>query len=108
MHEQRVGLLKEINAYRGLLDILGLSGADNISANPLSSDKIKVSGHSIYVETKNPATLSVYNPGGTCIRIYHLQQGTEHIDMPDVTPGIYIIQLNSVDPSETGSQIIRL
>jgi len=103
----------EIDAYRGLLDILQLSDIKAISQHqPKGVQVSAMNGQLRLVFDKTPTTpinISVYSTNG----VLHFQQQLTvnsqevTLPLPRLTSGIYAVQLTG-DQHTTGSQLIRL
>lgn len=102
----------EIDVYRGLLDVLGITGISNISLHqPHSVDVYAQDGLLHLTFNKIPSTvveLCIYTTGGT--RIYQkaldISQHEIVLPLPSTMKGVYVIQLKG-DKGVNGSQIIR-
>ena len=103
----------EIDVYRGLLDILGITAIQEVSQH--HPQQVTISAHDgmlhlTFTETSSqPLTLRIYSTAGALL---HQQQVTTSqrdikIPLPVVDKGIYVIQLNGA-PGMTGSQLIRI
>lgn len=103
----------EIDGYRGLLDILGLTGIETISQYHPQRVQISVSGGQLrlqFAETPRlPVTVSVYSTSGVLLWRQQLQpaQTDTMMPLPVLSGGIYAIQLTSLEQGVTGSQLIR-
>ena len=104
----------EIDVYRGLLDILGVSGIEGLSqrhtkarvglrsGNVLTIDVPEVVGH--------PFTVRLYSVSGTVIHKQQMSAGATHytLDLGHLPPsGIYVVQIEGA-PAIAGSTLIRL
>lgn len=104
----------EIDAYRGLLDILGISKIEGISAHhPKGVRMAMKDGQLLLSFSRQPQeamTVSIYAVNGQLIQQMPLQprQTTVSISLPKVQAGIYAVQLSGKDRSLCGSQLIRL
>jgi hypothetical protein len=103
----------EIDGYRGLLDILGLTGVDSISQYHPKSVEIMVSGGQLHLQfteiPRLPVTVSVYSTSGVLLWKQQIQptQTDTMMPLPMLSSGIYAIQLTSAERGVTGSQLIR-
>lgn len=103
----------EIDGYRGLLDILGLTDVESISQYHPRSVQITVSGGQLrllFTETPRlPVTVSVFSTSGVLLWKQQIQptQTDTMVPLPTLSSGIYAIQLTSAEQSVTGSQLIR-
>ena len=102
----------EIDAYAGLLYILGIpNNIDGISMKQPSSINITLDGRNLIVKdamTGRPylgeVLLKVYTVNGKCVA-----QGHQNImNLSGFTHGIYVIQVDTKEPSSCGSTLIRL
>lgn len=102
----------EIDAYAGLLYILGIpNNIDGISMKQPSSFHITLEGRNLIVKdamTGQPylgeVLLKVYTVNGKCVA-----QGHQNImNLSGFTHGIYVIQIDTKEPSSCGSTLIRL
>lgn len=104
----------QIDAYRGMLDILGLSSIEDISKRQPTQVSFRIDGKTVYLKFKEPATkdftVSVYNNNG--MRLIHKTisaNTTEHtLDLSRFQHGVYIIQINGHDVATTGSTMVRI
>ena len=103
----------EIDVYRGLLDVLGVTAIKEVSQH--HPQAVLISAHDGFLELsfaqipRQPVVLSIYTTGGAVV---HQQQLSVHqseikIPLPVVGKGIYVVQLNG-DPQVAGSQLIRI
>lgn len=100
-----------IDAYAGLLDILGLSAVEGISHEQPRDVVFAVhQGRLImhFAHEASAAELSVYSTSGQCIHRIHLGSvsGTQSVELPALPSGIYAVQLNS--SQQHGSTLIRI
>ena len=103
----------EIDAYKGLLHLLGLSGIQDISTSQPKKADIRVHNRQITINFQSPSQkvvhALVYNLRGECLTQITIPQGTTTINIPmNFTDGVYVVQLNSGNPSLCGSTLIRL
>jgi subtilisin family serine protease len=104
----------EIDAYRGLLDILGLSKIDAISQQPVNGVDIRPANGSLTLTFSHrpiaPVRISLYTTSGRLCWQTTLSHPSANIQLPLPTlpTGIYAVQLNTADPSLCGSALIRL
>lgn len=103
----------EIDAYRGLLDILGLTGIEAISQQQPQKVKIGLSGQELCLRfteiPRQPVTVSIYTVAGVLVHQQQFSPSGQEIRMPLtlLASGIYAIQLTSAESAFTGSQLIR-
>ena len=104
----------EIDAYRGLLDILGLSKIEGISLHQPKHVQVRPVNGGLRLlfddVLQTPVAVKVYNPSGHCfysetLRIY----GSEVIiDLPSIQKGVYAVQIETQDKVIQGSCLVRL
>jgi len=98
----------EIDAYRGLLDILGITAIKEISQHEPHDARIWASNDLLHIvfdkEPTRPVSVTIYTTGGT--RVYQNSINTKQSDvtlpLPTLSKGIYVVQLG-----EMGSSLIR-
>ena len=104
----------EIDAYRGLLDVLGLTAVEGLSAHQLPGVDIRPSDGGLRVvfaqRPSMPIYIKVFTLSGACILSASAAvKGTEAlIPLPSAAPGIYAVQVESADKRLHGSQLVRL
>ncbi|MBO7128279.1 MAG: S8 family peptidase [Prevotella sp.] len=104
----------EIDAYRGLLEVLGLSKVEGISLHQPQSVQVRpVDGGLRLVfdgVTQTSVTVSIYNLSGICIYSEKKKvNGTEiTIDLPSVQKGVYAVQITTPDKQFQGSCLVWL
>ena len=104
----------EIDAYRGLLEVLGLSKVEGVSLHQPQSVQVRpVDGGLRLVfdgVTQTSVTVSIYNLSGICIYSEKKKvNGTEMtIDLPSVQKGVYAVQITTPDKQFQGSCLVRL
>lgn len=99
----------DIDAYRGLLDILSAAGIKEISQHEPQDATIWAQDGLLHIVFDNvsdkPVTLSIYTTGGA--RVYQTcidaSQHEVTLPLPTLGKGIYIVQLGTL-----GSQLIRI
>ena len=102
----------EIDVYRGLLDVLGITGISDISLHqPRNVDVFAQNGllHLSFSKTPStPVELCIYTTGGTKIyqKVLDVQQHEITFPLPSSLKGVYVIQLKG-EKGVTGSQLIR-
>lgn len=105
----------EIDVYRGLLDILGLTKIDGISYNQPSKARIILdSGGMLSVSfpicPSAPFTLSVYTSGGVRVMSREFMPTSSYtytVDMSSLPHGVYAVQLSANDAGFSGSTLLR-
>lgn len=90
----------EVDAYAGLLDILGIS----TSIPTLSSKQasITLKGHTLYIEgITEPVNVNIYNLSGSLVFSAVATNGT--VELPQLPAAVYAVQAGTI-----GSSLIRL
>lgn len=104
----------EIDAYRGLLYMLGLTGIRDISQYQPAGVRFSVDGKTLTVngdlksvagDLKSPV-VKVYSTDGKLVYTGSLEGNT--VSLHHLPGGIYAVQLNTGDRKTTGSTLIRL
>lgn len=105
----------EIDVYRGLLDILGVTGIQGISTSqpqktrilPLDAHRIQVVFHDYL---SHPFQLKVYSVGGILLDDVSLAGGEKEyvVELPTVHKGIIVVQVNTGNSDTTGSTLLRM
>lgn len=105
----------EIDTYRGLCEILGLSEIKGISQHQPSSLKITVNANKYLVlrssePTKSVLSVTVYSVNGSKLLRKALPAGrsTYSIPLTGLPQGVYAVQVSSKQKSATGSTLFRL
>ena len=107
-----------INAYAGLLYILGLDlalGTDELSRHQPQNASISLKGRTLEInltenntKTNKTAEVRVYNTKGQLLKTASIDSYYQTIDLSLLPNGIYAIQLQTDDYRSTGSTLIRL
>lgn len=103
----------EIDAYRGLLYILGADKIKGVSANQTHA-AISLNGNGELIikfteSTKSPLTVTVYSLSGKCLIKEVLPEGQSHYQLPAhilLGGDVFVVQIDS-DKWHTGSKLIR-
>lgn len=104
----------EVDAYKGLLDILGIDGIKELSHHQPRGVTVSAHDGLLHLQfaqkPKSPILLSIYATSGALLHRQQLTPDTHHLTLPLPvnTPGIYAVQLTGQDRTVTGSQLIRL
>lgn len=107
----------EIDAYAGLLHILGLSGIKEISRQHLTAATIRpATGKRLTVcfdgQPPAPVRLTAYTPGGKLVlsRLLTLAADglTDEVALPSGVSGIVAIQLTTSEGRQLGSTLVRV
>jgi hypothetical protein len=103
----------EIDAYRGLLYLLGLSGIKEITSEQprkvqvvLQDDCMRLCFDELL---RQPLDVVLYGVGGSLVARHHLNSGTaeQQVGIGGLPTGVYAVQLHSQQPGITGSFLIR-
>lgn len=103
-----------IDAYAGLLDILGLSSIIGLSTHQPSGATFNVTETGFDVIFNTPltsnATVRVYALNGSQIFQEKLVKGNTHyaITLPGTKKGVIAVQLDGLTPSVKGSSLLRM
>lgn len=104
----------EIDAYKGLLDILGVSGISGISSSAPSGVSIRLheGGQLSFSFDSVPLSaveVKIYSVAGLICGRYVLpsRQSDATVDISRLTSGVYVLQISSTQPSLSGSVLIR-
>lgn len=104
----------EIDAYRGLLDILGVDQIEGLSLHQPAALQVRPSGNGLRLTSDAPVTETIsvrlYSLSGTCIHQASVRiDGTEaFLPLPPLAAGVYAVQLNAPAQQLCGSQLVRL
>ena len=104
----------EIDAYRGLLDILGADQIEGLSLHQPSQLRVYPSEGGLRLITDAPVSASlrikVYTLSGACLHeTSTVLNGTEtRIPLPTHASGIYAVQIDTDIQNLKGSQLVRL
>jgi len=103
----------EIDAYRGLLDILGVDRIEGLSLHQPSMLHIYPSEGGLRLKTDTPVEetikVKVYHLSGSCFyKADVFINGTEaFLQLPGHAPGIYAVQTEATNQNLRGSQLVR-
>ena len=102
----------EIDAYRGLLYMLGLTAIGDISQHQPAAVRFRVEGKTLVIDgnlafggLKSP-TVKVYSTDGKLVYAGNLLNNM--VSLRHLPSGIYAVQLNTGNRQTTGSTLIRL
>lgn len=106
----------EIDVYRGLLDVLQLSGIRDLSDTPAADVKMSVTaGRLLRLSfARRPSAslrLTVYDMGGAVVcrrTVEPADGGSQDVGLPVLPAGVYVMQLSSGEPGFTGSALVRM
>ena len=98
----------EINAYKGLLDVLGVtSGISEISGNPLPPSRMHVTNGNICIQLGEPANVTVYTTDGQVVSSSRHEAGDAKIGIGG-RHGIFVVQVTTDNKTTSGSQVVRI
>ena len=104
----------EVDAYKGLLDILGIDGIKELSHHQPQGVRVGTHDGLLHLQfahkPTNPILLSIYATSGALLHRQSLTPTAQEmtLPLPIKAPGIYAVQLTGQDRTVTGSQLIRL
>ena len=104
----------EVDAYKGLLDILGIDGIKELSHHQPQGIRVDAYDGQLHLQfahkPSEPILLSIYATSGALLHRQRLTPASKEmtLPLPVKTPGIYAVQLTGQDRTVTGSQLIRL
>lgn len=103
----------EIDAYRGLLDILGLSAVEGISDHQPPAVRFSLQGRRLqlqFAEAPSAAfAVTVYSASGAMVGSYRFAATDPcTVDLSACPGGVYAVQVRSAQPALTGSTLVRL
>ena len=97
----------EINAYAGLLDILGISHVEGISHHQPAAINFRLVGRTLYLDGLQDTTdVTLYDLSGRTVLKVATHDGT--VNLSALQAGVYAVQTTSREPAFTGSQFIRI
>ena len=98
----------EIDAYRGLLYILNLTGIRDLSQHQPQQARVSLNGKRLNVSFANdyegPVTVRVFSTDGRLL----LTSSDTNIGLERLSHGVYAVQVTTGEKSTTGSTLIRL
>ena len=103
----------EIDAYKGLLDILGITGIQELSNQQPQGVRIAARNGQLHLlfakQPSGPILLSIYATSGALLHRQWFTPTAQEmtLPMPIKSNGIYAVQLTGKDQTVTGSQLIR-
>lgn len=104
----------QIDVYKGLLNILGISGIEDISQNQPTAIRFDILNDGVVEilfkqKPINPFSVNLYSTNGTLLTRQHYVKGqlSYRLDMSNRPHGVYVIQVNGGAMSTTGSTLIR-
>ena len=103
----------EIDAYRGLLEVLSLSGIEDISLHQPSGVQVIPAEEGLRLVfdpvVTQPVSVRVYNLSGVCIYASQLMTVSPEVFVPlsSIRSGVYAVQVEAPDRSLQGSTLVR-
>lgn len=103
----------EIDAYRGLLEVLSLSDIKDVSLHQPSGVQVipTVGGLRLVFDRiiPNPVRVRVYNLSGRCVHTCQLSTTAleAFVALPSLLSGVYAVQLDTPDRTLQGSVLVR-
>ena len=103
----------EIDAYAGLLHLLGLSAVEGLSSHHPHGVVVRPGegGAELYFSSVvgRSFTVSVYAVGGMCVGRYQMTGGSDRYQVPmaQLPHGVYAVQVATGDSLTSGSQLVR-
>lgn len=103
----------EIDAYRGLLYLLGLSGIKEITSEQPRKVQVVLQDDCMRLcfdePLRQPLDVALYGVGGSLVARHHLNCGAaeQQVGIGGLPTGVYAVQLHSQQPGITGSFLIR-
>ena len=105
----------QIDVYKGLLYILGVSGVKGISSHQPTGVQFEVrADRKVEIKPKEPSchhfSVCVYSTSGVLLERKSFDAGFSSylLDVSSYPRGVYVIQLNSSNPFVKGSTLIRI
>ena len=104
----------DIDAYRGLLDVLNISGIKELSHHQPQSVRVSIKDGQLHMQfaqkPSRPVMLSIYTATGELKYQQRLLNTGQEVmlPLPIKGNGVYVVQLTGKDKGVTGSQLIRL
>lgn len=105
----------EIDAYGGLLYMLGVTAISDISRHQPEKTAIRLEGRQLHISFEGdnaserydscPFSVRIYSTDGRLLLTVHNQST---IDLDQLPQGIYAVQVNTHNKQTTGSTLIRL
>lgn len=98
----------EIDAYRGLLYMLGLSGIHEITQSQPQKTIFRLDGRQLHITFADGApahaTVRIFTADGRQI----LSTADTTVNLSSLSQGVYAVQVNTANSETTGSTLIRL
>lgn len=96
----------EIDAYRGLLYLVELTGVEGLSDHQPQDLTFRLEGRTLRLLGADVAAVNLYAMGGQVALRTQTADGT--VDLSHLRPGVYAVQVDTGEASTTGSALIRL
>ena len=108
----------QIDVYRGLLYILGIDGIEGLSQHqpkavsilPIGQGQLQLRFEGNEGLSTRPFSIRIFNTSGQLVSTQTLTGGQEEytIDLSSLPRGVYAVQVNTGQPTTTGSTLVRL
>ena len=108
----------QIDVYRGLLYILGIDGIEGLSQHqpkavsilPIGQGRLQLRFEGNEGLSTPPFSIRIFNTSGQLVSTQSLTGGQEEytIDLSSLPRGVYAVQVNTGQPTTTGSTLVRL
>jgi subtilisin family serine protease len=108
----------QIDVYRGLLYILGIDGIEGLSQHqpkavsilPIGQGQLQLRFEGNEELNTRPFSIRIFNTSGQLVSTQTLTGGQEEytIDLSSLPRGVYVVQVNTGQPTTTGSTLVRL
>ena len=108
----------QIDVYRGLLYILGIDGIEGLSLHqpkavsilPIGQGQLQLRFEGNEGLSTPSFSIRIFNTSGQLVSTQSLTGGQEEytIDLSSLSRGIYAVQVNTGQPTTTGSTLVRL
>lgn len=101
----------EIDAYAGLLDVLGMTSIEGLPTYQPRNVQIALEGRTLllnFAQEEGPVDVRLYNTAGQQVHTARVErgEGVQRIPLPSLPSGIYAVQLRGT--SCDGSSLIRI
>lgn len=103
-----------IDAYAGLLDVLGLTAIDGLSTAPPAALRLGLDRQRLILtlagEARQALRVAVYSISGRRVATHTLAPGRSRyeVDLTGLPQGVYAVQVSGPSADETGSVLVRL
>ena len=102
----------QIDVYRGLLDVLTLTGIEGLSLHQPERLDFSLSGRRLSLVADGELTgevgVAIYSVAGQLVRRFRLSAGDRSVDLSGFPAGVYAVQVNAASARFTGSTLVRL